>query len=758
MLRTRNLVLAIFVCLAPVPAFAGAKSCLTGTAPEVTGDADQIGDARDVIDAACPCATYDGSDGNGRGDYLACVKTAMAGATLRKQCTGTVKKIYKASRCGRSALLAARPCIYESLADGKVSCKVRYTNKKDGTPNDKCVSNTKFTATPCSSYDFCMDAADTNQDLLIAAPGDDGECYAPVGETICQMLGTGSCSSTPGTTGTVLVGDVLTPGMIYRGGQVVVDDTGVIVHAGCADSCVGACADLVVDATVVTCPDGAISPGLVNAHDHLTFSHNNPYDDTGERYEHRHDWRIGLNGHNQIDTVGGATANQLRYGELRGIFAGTTSVVGSGGSAGLLRNLDSALQEGLAQTPADSDSFPLGDSSGTQLASGCNYSMSMVEPGDLAGVDAYLPHVAEGVDAFTRNEFTCLSQSPNDIMISKTGLAGGLALTVAQLSQMAANDAALIWSPRSNITLYGNTADVAAYRRLGINIALGTDWMPTGSMNMLRELQCASSFDDDYLGDAFSDGDLWEMATKNGAASTKFPELGVLQFGRAADIAVYDASVNGGYAAVVNAAPEDVLVVMRGGKVLYGSSPLASTLNGGTCDTTDVCGTMKDVCILDEIGQSYSSLVTAVGAAYPLFFCANPVDEPSCVPSRPASVSGSSIYDGAPDVGDADADGVIDTGDNCAGVFNPIRPVDGGAQADGDGDGEGDACDPCPLEPDVTACAFAPTDADVDGVANGSDNCPYVSNASQADDDADNHGNACDACPMVPNPGNTPCP
>ena len=40
---------------------------------------------------------------------------------------------------------------------------------------------------------------------------------------------------------------------------------------------------------------------------------------------------------------------------------------------------------------------------------------------------------------------------------------------------------------------------------------------------------------------------------------------------------------------------------------------------------------------------------------------------------------------------DANGDGIPDATDNCPHVFNPIRPMDGGLQADGDQDGAGDA-------------------------------------------------------------------
>ena len=46
----------------------------------------------------------------------------------------------------------------------------------------------------------------------------------------------------------------------------------------------------------------------------------------------------------------------------------------------------------------------------------------------------------------------------------------------------------LIWSPRSNISLYGVTAGVQIFHRLGGVIALGTDWSYSGSATVPREL------------------------------------------------------------------------------------------------------------------------------------------------------------------------------------------------------------------------------------------------------------------------------
>src|SRR5262249_14450747 len=102
--------------------------------------------------------------------------------------------------------------------------------------------------------------------------------------------------------------------------------------------------------------------------------------------------------------------------------------------------------------------------------------------------------------------------------------------------------------------------------------------------------------------------------------------------------------------------------------------------------------------------------------------------------------------------------GIPNAQDNCSTVFNPIRPVDAGKQADADGDGIGDACDPCPLDAGAMSCALTNADdIDGDGVPNSADNCPTTPNPDQADQDGDMKGDACDACPTTPNPGGQAC-
>lgn len=613
-------------------------------------------------------------------------------------------------------------------------------------------------ATGCSS---CGDDDPLNPDMgTIPDAPPDGPV---VEEELCETLppvASGTCEVTTGNASTLIKGVILTPSKIYRGGQVLFGATGEISCVGCDCGAGGE--------TVISCPEGVVSPGLINTHDHITFTQNLPYtENPAIRYEHRHQWRRGQDGKPEISSSGGASADQIKWGELRFLMGGATSIVGSGGQKGFLRNLDQAAnEEGLNQPAVNFDTFPLDDSSGTRRTGDCNYGQNATTAADIAGDDSYEPHTSEGIDATARNEFLCQSSMTfdtmtpgvsNNLVVGKTAMIHAIGLTAADYAAMAAASTGLIWSPRSNITLYGDTARVTTAARLGVSISLGTDWMPTGSMNMLRELRCADDMNTDYYGKFFSDRDLWQMVTANAAQATKTDDvIGTLAVGKIADISIFKANGKT-FRAVIEAEPADVVMVMRAGKVLYGDETAVTALSVG-CDTVDVCGTSKKVCAMTEAGKTYAALMASANT-YPAFFCSAPQNEPSCTPRRPTAEMGSTIYTGELTANDTDGDGIENGTDKCPTIFDPVRPMDMGVQGDLDADGAGDACDICPLDANTNTCTTAnPDDRDNDGEPNSTDNCPDVANPDQADGDTDGKGDACDACPAAANPGTAGCP
>jgi cytosine/adenosine deaminase-related metal-dependent hydrolase len=608
--------------------------------------------------------------------------------------------------------------------------------------------------------DMAVDmAADMAVDMAMDMSGPDPVVTCPT--SLPPVAGNTRCSVVPGAGAAVIIrGDVLAgDGNIYEDGSVLIDGgqvNGTIQYVGCDPSGVAGAST----ATVITCPGAAISPGLINAHDHLTFNASNaPAGHGNERYNHRHDWRRGLRGKTEISTAGSNSSTEaVLFSELRHLLAGTTSMAGSGGVDGFVRNLDRTnANGGLTGVTVEYDTFPLGDSSGTLVSSGCNY--PNYAPASVLNNTIYLPHVAEGVDAEARNEFGCLNGAPGgqDLITTNTSIVHGVGLTTSDIAQLGAEQGKLVWSPRSNIGLYGHTADVISYRRFGVTIGMGTDWIVSGSMNMLRELACADQYNQNNLSGAFTDEELWAMATRGSAEALGVGDrLGALTPGYIADIAIFAPQGASDWRAVLEANVGDVALVLRGGEAIFGEPALIDALVSTSqtqCETFAVCGAQRALCAVRDTGLTLAQIDQFFSSTYPLFACGTPVSEPSCLPARPNEFTGLAT------MADADGDGIADAQDNCPDRFNAARPLDNGVQADVDQDNAGDVCDVCPLSGPGSMCPmFDPNDRDSDGVPNAQDNCPFDANVNQTDADNDGTGDVCDQCPNAPNPNNSACP
>ena len=364
------------------------------------------------------------------------------------------------------------------------------------------------------------------------------------------------------------------------------------------------------DAAVLDCRGKAVvSPGFVNAHEHTAYSHAFPDANLNPGYAHRDEWRLGVGGKVQLpspqpyhyDPGDPQSTAILIATELRHLLGGATAIAGTGGVPGVIRNINRHLRPGdpaLYDAEADVSTFPFSFRVVEDLHEECAGGPAHRFPpadDDLAFM-AYVPHVGEG------RLSSCAARAEVARYLERVqrrdrrySLVHGVATDGADYAAMREFDVTLVWSPRSNLALYGQTVDIAGALAHGVRIALSTDWSPSGSFNLREEVTCARQVADQT--DAVLSGEtLWRMATINGAYALGVEDrFGAIEPGLRADLMLVKYRGGDAYEAVLTATDEDILATWIDGRTILLSGLLDGALSERDCVVLDgvapgVCG------------------------------------------------------------------------------------------------------------------------------------------------------------------------
>jgi predicted dienelactone hydrolase len=145
-------VLLLATLLLATPA-AALEKCLTGGS--TLGDQRALAALRADIDAACPCASYDGGKGADRAAYRRCARTvrdqALAARELRTECRANATRGFSDTTCGTIGKVACGR-VQPSSKTKPVGCSVKSA--------DRCASTPRFTETACTAQTHCSDVVD----------------------------------------------------------------------------------------------------------------------------------------------------------------------------------------------------------------------------------------------------------------------------------------------------------------------------------------------------------------------------------------------------------------------------------------------------------------------------------------------------------------------------------------------------------------------------------------------------------------------
>jgi cytosine/adenosine deaminase-related metal-dependent hydrolase len=330
---------------------------------------------------------------------------------------------------------------------------------------------------------------------------------------------------------------------------------------------------------------GTLFPGLIELHNHLSYNAI-PLWDVPKRYAHSGSWqgtdpyKAAITKPAQVlaNTAGNVEA-LVRFVECRCLLGGVTTSQGLTLSSkqgiqsaykGLVRNVESPLAGDLP---------PAGAKIGAPDKDIDTYA------GKLAGHTCYLQHLSEGLGETARSQFTGL-QRPDGSWGLKPSLSGvhSTALTPEDFAVLARPEhrCSIVWSPLSNLLLYGGTTDVKAAKQAGVPIALGSDWAPSGTKNLLGELKVAWLVGEE-LGGLFTHRELCEMVTTTPARILGWNHrLGTLEPGKYADCIVLDDTTEDPYRQLVEARETTIALVVIAGIPRAGQSRMMKRFGAGT--------------------------------------------------------------------------------------------------------------------------------------------------------------------------------
>jgi cytosine/adenosine deaminase-related metal-dependent hydrolase len=268
---------------------------------------------------------------------------------------------------------------------------------------------------------------------------------------------------------------------------------------------------------------GVIFPGLIELHNHLSYNALTMWS-VPKKFADRGKWQNNAEYRHRVsdpmNTIAKSTdphllASLVRYVETKCLLAGVTSSQGiSLKSDHLEVYYRSAMR--VVEDPADHQ-FPKASTHIPDVAASEWTQFKKT----LDHASCLLLHLSEGLDKAARKAFLALQNSQGTWAIS-SALAGihCTGLLPEDFAVLKSHSGSMVWSPLSNLMLYGGTTDIVAAKAAGVPISLGSDWSPTGSKNLLNELKVAKTVNQvKQLG--LSDRDLVEMVTRTPASVVK---------------------------------------------------------------------------------------------------------------------------------------------------------------------------------------------------------------------------------------------
>ncbi len=373
---------------------------------------------------------------------------------------------------------------------------------------------------------------------------------------------------------------------------------------------------------------GTIYPGLINTHSHVHYNHIPLWDyelENGQFYTNRYQWKDNDGYSTEVTAPKNLLEGSsywkkeyevMKYAEMKAIVGGTTAIQGN--PVHSHESFGSILARNIEFYNFGSDYM---HSKVSEIS--WNYTNNGVYSQNQSGnLEAWFLHLAEGTDEVSREEFERLKSADmngdgetGDMLVGELMVIHGVALEREDFEEMAEVGASLVWSPTSNMLLYGETAKVDLVNEIGIKISLAPDWAPSGAKNLLHELKIADWWNQNKLDNTFTNRQLIEMVTINPADEMNWQmHVGRVKEGLQADLVVIDTFDEDPYRNMIDAVDPDVLLTTAGGMAVMGDEVIMQQLKGTDYEIVNGDGFAKAIDItfpgIDHGEQTWTEIVS----------------------------------------------------------------------------------------------------------------------------------------------------
>ncbi|MBN2803106.1 MAG: amidohydrolase family protein [Deltaproteobacteria bacterium] len=345
-----------------------------------------------------------------------------------------------------------------------------------------------------------------------------------------------------------------------------------------------------------------LSPGLINAHDHLLGTY---YPKVGNGpYENWLPWDNDLKSspiyreRQQIEN-----ADLYLLGGYRNLLSGVTTV-----------------SDHIPHFVGDPyyDTLPMKAVREFTMAHSIA-SFALAWGGEIhteyqAAVDKKIPfvtHISEGFDAETVQDVKVLNRQGG--LGEYSVLIHGIAFSKSDMELISEKGASTVWCPDSNMYMFNETTDIKMQIESGINVTLGTDSPMSGGLNLLTEMKFAKKLYKSMYGEELSDEMIFKMVSSNSAKAFHNSLIGSIKEGNTADFTLVRDRGGSPHNSIVDARMRDILLVVVDGLPAYGDLEFAHVFESLGVDYQEIVVDGVDKVVTGDLIGLLKRISRAVG-------------------------------------------------------------------------------------------------------------------------------------------------